>query len=33
MNLNISYTGTGKRQVRKNILVDQIFLQTLSCFK
>jgi len=29
----ISYTVTGKRQVRKNLLVDQIFLQTLSCFQ
>jgi len=26
----ISYTVTGKGQVRKNVLVDQIFLQTLS---
>jgi len=24
---------TGKRQARKNILEDQIFLQTLSCFQ
>jgi len=24
---------TDKRQVRKNILVDQIFLQTFSCFQ
>jgi len=29
----MSYTVTGKRQVRKNILVDQIFLQTHSCFQ
>jgi len=28
MNSNISYTVTGKRQVRNNILEDQIFLQT-----
>jgi len=24
---------TGKRQVRKNILAHQTFLQTLSCFQ
>jgi len=27
-NPTISYTMTSKRQVRKNILVDQIFLQS-----
>jgi len=29
----ISYTVTGKRQVRKNILVDQRSLQIVPCFQ
>jgi len=28
----LSYTVTGKKQVKRNIFVDHILLQTLSCF-